>query len=246
VFVGLLNDRGYYIDPAAFRDFLEIVTSLKPAIDADLTYLLPAFPDKKADLRRISRKLIRANFTLPELKRQFLEEDLVERSGWRFDGDLLILYRPYFTKIPLERVLEIRDHQQDMYNAFQRYLQNLLAGFSQEDTETKLLSTLRDIDTGIRELDKKFQSVRTDYRRKDIFMGIGVLSTGLALIAGIEWGKDLAQTIASVTGAATGMQFFSAFGEKKKAMGSIAEDRFYVPWLMKREASSLAEQSDQS
>ena len=233
--ISIVGGKGYSLDPAAFRDFLATIGQLKPAIAAGLTYLLPAFPEKKREFRRIGKHLTSANFSLPELKRQFNESELIESVSYRFEGDLLNLYLPYFTSIPLERILEIRDKQSDMYNDFQRYLQNLLEGLSVEETEQKLLTTLREIDSGIRELDKKFRSIKADYGRKDVYMGLGVLCTGLALFAGIEWSKEIAQLIASATGTATGMQFLSNLGEKKKATGALADDRFFLPWLIHRE-----------
>src|SRR5277367_948593 len=57
--------------------------------------------------------------------------------------------------------------QRDMYNDFQRYLENLLFGLSASESEIKILGVLRDIYTGIRELNKKFCSVKTEYARKD-------------------------------------------------------------------------------
>jgi len=227
-----LRGHGYALDPAAFRDFLTTISQLRPAVDAGLTYILPTFPDRKRETKRLVSKLTCANFDLPELRRQFAEEDLSDETAIRFKGDLLNLYLPYFTHIPLERVLEIRDREQDMYNAFQRHLEVLLAGLSQAEGERKLLETLRDIDRGIRELDRKFHSVKTEYGRKDIYMGLGVLCTGLAVFAGVEWGKDIAQWIAGATGTATSMQYLSARAEKAKAFQAVADDRFYVPWLV--------------
>jgi hypothetical protein len=237
--VGVVGGIAYSLDPAAFADFLKVVSQTRPAINAGLTYLLPAFPNKKKDFRRISKCLVPANFKLEDLNRQFEEQELTEPNGVRFDGDLLNLYLPYFTSIPLERILEIRDQQQDMYNDFQRYLENLLNGLSAEEAETKFLGVLRDIDTGIRELEKKFRSLKTEYGRKDIYMSIGILCTGLAIFASIEWGKDIAQMIAGATGSATGIQFMSGLGEKKKARAAIADDRFYLPWLIHNEARHI-------
>jgi len=234
--VALGNKGGYSLDPAAFEDFLEVVTRLKPAIDAGLTYLLPAFPDKKHEFRRVSSRLIPANFSLPELRRQFNEEELVDSALYRFDGDLLNLYMPHFTDIPIERIIEIREGQRDMYNDFQRYLENLLFGLSASESEIKILGVLRDIYTGIRELNKKFCSVKTEYARKDIFVGIGIICTGLALCASFEYGKEIAQLIAGTTGGATGIQFLTNLGDKKKANATISDDRFFLPWLIQNEA----------
>ncbi len=44
--VSMKDGEGYRVDPAAFEDFLEVVSSLRPAINAGLTYILPVFPDK--------------------------------------------------------------------------------------------------------------------------------------------------------------------------------------------------------
>jgi hypothetical protein len=240
-YVGLAGGEGYSLDPAAFADFLQVISQIRPAIDAGLTYLLPAFPDKKKEFRRLSKRLISANFKLEELNRQFMESELSNGPGFKFEGDLLNLYLPYFTGIPIERILEIRSQQQDMYNDFQRYLENLLYGLSAEETEVKFLGVLRDIDSGIRELEKKFRSVKGDYNRKDIYMGIGVLCTGLAMFAGLEWGKDIAQLVAGATGTATGIQFTANMSEKRKAQAALADDRFYLPWLIHKEAPSISD-----
>lgn len=226
--------QGYSLDPAAFRDFLITISQLRPAIETGLTYVIPAFPDKKRDFRRTYGRLTSANFSLPELKRQFLEEELVDHPGLGLQNELLSIHLPYFTNIPLERILEIRDHEQDLYNNFQRYLENLLVGLSPQETELKLLSVLRDIDAGVREIDRKFRSIKREYNRKDIFMGIGILCTGLAIFSGIEWGKEIAPMIASATGTATGVQFLSGVHDKKKAFESLSDDRFYLPWLIYR------------
>lgn len=238
-----LLGHGYSLDPAAFRDFLSTVSQLRPAIDAGLTYVLPTFPDRKRETRRLVSKLTTANFDLPELRRQFTEAELSDDRIVRFRGDLLNLYLPYFTHIPLERILEIRHREADMYSAFQRYLEVLLAGLSQAEGERKLLETLRDIDRGVRELDRKFRSVKAEYGRKDIYMGMGVLCTGLAIFAGIEWSKDVAQWIAAATGGATSMQYLSTRAEKAKAHQAIGDDKFYVPWLVYQAAPTELETS---
>lgn len=49
-YVGLLGGGGYSLDPAAFADFLQVISQTRPAIDAGLT--MPAFPDKK-EFRRL-------------------------------------------------------------------------------------------------------------------------------------------------------------------------------------------------
>jgi hypothetical protein len=239
-YVGLAGGDGYSLDPAAFEDFLQVISQTRPAIDAGLTYLMPAFPNKKKEFKRLNKRLISANFKLQELNRQFMENELSDSPGFRFEGDLLDLYLPYFTSIPLERILEIRNQQQDMYNDFQRYLENLFFGLSAEETEAKFLGVLRDVDTGIRELEKKFQSVKKEYGRKDIYMGVGVLCTGLAIFAGYEWGKDVAQIIASATGTATGIGFTANLSDKRKAQSALADDRFYLPWLIHKQAPSIS------
>lgn len=234
--VGLGSEGGYSLDPAAFEDFLQIVTQLKPAIDAGMTYLLPTFPDQKKEFRRVAARLTSANFKLPELKRQFAESELSDKNFYRFDGDLLNLYLPHFTDLPIERLMEIRSNQSDMYNDFQRYMENLFFGLSEDESELKLLNLLREIDSGIRELEKKFKSLRNEYARKDIYVGIGVLCTSLALYAGVEFGKEIAQMIASATGGATGIQFLSNLGERKKGAEALSSERFFVPWLIHRES----------
>lgn len=216
---------------------------MRPAIDAGLTYLMPAFPDEKQEYRRIASKLTSANFQLEELKRQFQEQELVVKNGLYFQGDLLNLYLPYFTNIPLERILEIRNREQDMYNTFQRYLEDITKGISQAEGEERLLSTLKDIDKGIRDLEKKFRATCADYNRQNIYIGIGMICAGLAVIAGIQFGNEVAKAIAGVTGVATGIQFISSKNESIKSRESLADDKFYMPWLVYREMPSLTEKA---
>ncbi len=240
---GMLFSRGktYTLDVAAFRDFLDCLTVLRPAVDAGLTYLLPSFPDDKAEMRRLSKRLTSANFSLEELNHQFQEYDLYDSDLVRFEGHLLNLYLPYFKDVPIERILEIRDKQGDMYNDFQRYVQNLLAGVDQDETELRLLGFMKDVDTGIRELNRLFESTQREYYRKNIVLGLGVLSTGLALYASAEWGQEIAKYIAGATGGATGLKLLSSTADKANAMAKQAEDRFYLPWLVHKSEPSIVE-----
>ncbi len=231
--------KSYALDPAAFRDFLSVISQLQPALRSGMAYLLPTFPDNAREFRGMSLRLTPANFKLEELRRQFAEEELAQSARCQFRGDLLNLYLPYFTDISLERILEIRDRQQTMYNDFQRYLENLLYGLSEAEAERRLLTFLREVDEGIRELDKKFRSIQTDYRRKNIYARIGVLSTGLAIFAGLEFAREVGQMVSAALGGATAMQLLSTRGEGKKAMGVVAADRFYLPWLIQKEAERV-------
>lgn len=244
--VELGSKGGYSLDPAAFEDFLNILTSLKPAVNSGLTYLLPAFPDQKRDFRRLSTRLTSANFRLSDLSRQFKEEELSSNDYYRFKGDLLNIYMPHFTNVPIERIVEIREKHVDSYNDFQRYMENLLYGISEEETEVRILSIMRDIDMGVRELRKKFLSVSEEYRRRDIYIGIGMFCTSLAIYASVEYGKDIAQLIGSITGGATGIGLLKNSGEKKKSALSISQDNFYLPWLLQREAEKISDNLSKS
>ena len=234
--VGVSSSRSYTLDRAAFDDFLKLVSDVRPAVDAGLTYVLPTFPDKQSDYRRLSKRLVTANFKLEELNRQFMENELSESKGYCYDGKLLNLYLPYFTNVPIERVIEIRDQQKDMYEEFQRYLEDLFFGLSKQDTEIKFLGVLRDIDRGIRELEKQFRSLKSEYRRKDIIVGIGLVCTALAMYAGLEWGQEIGELVAAATGGATGMQFVSNIGERSNEKSRHMGSKFYLPWLIYNEA----------
>jgi len=192
-------------------------------------------------MRRLSKRLTSANFSLEELNHQFQEYDLYDSDLVRFEGHLLNLYLPYFKDVPIERILEIRDKQGDMYNDFQRYVQNLLAGVDQDETELRLLGFMKDVDTGIRELNRLFESTQREYYRKNIVLGLGVLSTGLALYASAEWGQEIAKYIAGATGGATGLKLLSSTADKANAMAKQAEDRFYLPWLVHKSEPSIVE-----
>lgn len=241
---GMLYAHGktYTLDNQAFCDFLESITLLRPAVDAGLAYFLPSFPDDKVQMRRLNRHLTSANFSLSELDRQFNESELYDSDQIHFDGDLLNLYLPYFKDVPIERILEIRDKQQDMYNEFQRYLENLIGGIEKDEAEEKLLLFLRDVDTGIRELNRSFTSAQKEYFRKDIVLGLGILSTGLALYASAEWGQELAKYVAGATGGATGMKLLSGIADKSTAFSKHSDDRFYLPWLVHKAKPTLIEQ----
>ncbi len=233
--------KSYTLDRSAFRDFIQCITLLRPAVDAGLTYLVPSFPDEKVEMRRISKKLTSANFSLEELNNQFQETELYDSETIRFEGDLLNLYLPYFKDVPLERILEIRNKQEDMYNEFQRHMENLIKGSSVEETELKLLGFLREVDTGIRELNRAFTSTKKEYARKNIVIGLGVLCTGLALYASAEWGQELAKYIAGATGGATGLKLLSSSADRSAALSRHTEDRFYLPWLVHNSTPSIVE-----
>jgi hypothetical protein len=60
------------------------------------------------------------------------------------------------------------------------------------------------------------------------------------MFAGLEWGKDIAQLVAGATGTATGIQFTANMSEKRKAQAALADDRFYLPWLIHKQAPSIS------
>ena len=227
-----LIGEGYSINSRAFDHFLSVVTTLRPAVESGFTYLFPTFPDQKRELSGVNRQTTSANFSLPELQRQFSEAPLGDGTFFRFRGDILNLYLPHFTDVPLKRVLEIRNQHSVLYSDFQKCFEGLLKSVSEDQTEIVILNFLKTVDEGIRELNREFISIQSSYSRKNVNMGIGILCTGLAMYVGAQYGQELAALIATATGGATGMQYLSGRADHNGRIDRIRTHKFYVPWTI--------------
>jgi hypothetical protein len=74
----LLSAGGVKLHFATSGDLTVANTNLPSAV---------AFPDKKKEFRRLNKRLISANFKLQELNRQFMENELSDSTGFRFEGE---------------------------------------------------------------------------------------------------------------------------------------------------------------
>ena len=220
----------YTIDSAAFDDLLTIYFQLRPAIKAGVAQVLPSFPDTAKMFRNKNLGLTSANFQLPDLQEQFYESEIESIGLSRGPSGLSHLLLPHFTNIPFERLLEIREKENDIYWEFQRRLERMLFGASEIESETIILNFLKDVDSGVRELHRKFKDIEATYKRKNIYMLIKFLSVGLSMMAPID--PEAKKTIATIIGGISAFDYLTTKEDKAKAMYENRNNQFYLPWLV--------------
>lgn len=232
-----ITGKVYSIDVGAFDDLLTTFFTLKPAIKAGIAQILPVFPDEVARFKDKRLGLTCANFSLPELQNQFYETDLL--SATRRPSGLSHLLLPHFTNVPLERVLEIRDQEADLYWEFQRRFERLLVGASRVESETIILNFLRDVDLGVRELHRKFKDIEVTYKRKNIYMLLKFMSIGLTFLAPVE--PEVRKAIAAVVGGISSFDYLTTKEDKAKNLYETRGTQFYLPWLIFKGSSDVVE-----
>jgi hypothetical protein len=226
--VGLNDEKAYYIDPAAFDDMLTTCFRLRPAINAGFAYLIPHFPDNKRLSKPRKLGLTSANFTLKDLQTQFNEQNFNLADKKRQNSGLTYLLLPHFTNVPFERVLEIRAKEEELYWEFQRRLEHLLYEADQLESEQILMEFLREVDRGVRELQRKFTDIQEIYRRKSIYMLIKFICASLVLLSPVE----AREVISGILGSMTVFDFFTLHEQKAKEIYQLRSNRFYLPWLI--------------
>jgi len=220
----------YTIDSAAFDDFLTIYFLLRPAIKAGVAQVLPSFPDTVKMFRNKNLGLTSANFQLPDLQEQFYESEIDSIGLSRGQSGLSHLLLPHFTNIPFERLLEIREKENDIYWEFQRRLERMLFGASEVESEAIILNFLKEVDSGVRELHRKFKDIEATYKRKNIYMLIKFLSVGLSMMAPID--LEAKKTIATIIGGISAFDYLTTKEDKAIAMCKNRNNQFYLPWLV--------------
>ena len=224
----------YTIDPIAFDDFLTVACRLRPALDAGIATLLPLFPDAKRRFSNRALGLTSANFRLRDLKMQF-EETIspLDMAGRRKSGFTQLLL-PHFTNVPMERILEIRTKEDELYWEMQRRMEQLLRGASTLESERRLLAFMREADQGVRELHRKFKSIQTNYSRRNVYMRIKFLSAALVLLAPVE----ARETLGAILGSISAFDYLTAREDRAKQMYETRDNKFYLPWLVFKTAET--------
>ncbi len=226
-----ITGKVYRLDHAAFDDLLTVTLRLRPAIEAGISQVLPAFPDSTKRFQAKSLGLTSANFHLEELLTQFNEFDSDE-SSLRTSSGLSHLLLPHFSRVPIERILEIREKESDLYAAFQRRMENMLRGASQTDSETRILEYLRDVDMGVRELHRKFQDVQKLYKRRNIEMLVKFIAAGMVVLSPLDVAAKA--SIASILGGISAFDYMTTKREEANSHLELQSDKFYLPWLIFR------------
>lgn len=226
----VVTGKAYTIDQAAFNDLLQLVTRMRPALEAGVSEIVPIFPDTEHILRSRSLRLTTANFKLPELQQQFSEEELLGSYAPREASSLSHLLLPHFTNVPFERILEIRVKESDMYAEFQRRFERLLHESETTESEERILSFLRDVDGGVRELHRKFSEIESNYRRKNIYMLIKFFAVGLVLMAPVD--AEIKKAVGGVVGGLSAFDYFTSLEDVAKSKAELRNNQFYLPWLV--------------
>jgi hypothetical protein len=113
----------------------------------------------------------------------------------------------------------------------QRRLERVLHDCSDTDSEAKVLEFLRDVDQGVRELDRRFHDIQRMYGRNVAFL-VGYLSVGLTLFAPLD--PEAKGTLASIIGGLNSFSFLTSKQEEAEAKTNLRGDSFYLPWRVFR------------
>ncbi len=236
---GVLNVNGkvYSVEREALTRLVVLLQQLRPAVEAGITRIYPSFPDEPRRFSQPKLGLTAANFRSEELRRQFFEHSRVDGGGQaRTDLGLSHVLLPHFRGIPIERVLEIRDQEAGLYWEMQRRLERVLHQCSETDSETKILEFLRDVDQGIRHLDRRFHDIQKMYSRKNVAFLVGYLSVGLTMFAPLD--PEAKRTLASIIGGINSFSFLTSKQKEAEARAELRGDDFYLPWQIFRAASN--------
>jgi hypothetical protein len=222
----------YALDANAFRDFLTVTTGLRPALDAGASYVIPIFPDQKNLLRGRRLGLTPANFTKPELERQFWEEPAEEREGAerRSPRALSHLLLPHFSNVPFERILEIRTKESALYDDFQQRFARALGEASKTDSDARILEFLRDVDDGVRMLEARFNEIGAAYRRRNISLTLRFVAAGMVWMTPAD--LEVKKTITEMIGGLSAFEYVSARNDVISDKAALRSERFYLPWLV--------------
>lgn len=220
--------KSYWIDRAAFDAFVNLCCRTAQMLDTGYVNLVPIFPDSERNLRRGSLGLTSANFRLRALQTQFEERVNLPSAPRRSALGITNLLLPHFSRVPIDRLVEIREREANRYLAFQRKLESLLSDAETTTSEERLLQFLREVDGGVRELDAHFRQIQKDYRRRNITLGIKLLMAGLVMYAPVE----AKEVIGTIVGGMSGLEFLSSVETCAQEKSRAQESDFYLPWLI--------------
>lgn len=230
--------KNHHLYRAEFDTFLHLLCTARPFLDSGYLTIVPSYqPEaKRFDIRTKARLgLHSANFRMEDLRRQFEEEgykDLVPESGI-----VPYLYLPYFSGLSSEDVVKVRQQEEDLYIDFQRMLSGLLGGLSENDTEKQLFDQLREIDEGVRKLNRSYEAMRKGMRIENATV---ISKVAMGLLTLIPLGKIA--VIVNVLGGA-GLTLFEHFKTKQgppPLKTQIKQDEFYLMWrLLKPEENRI-------
>jgi hypothetical protein len=165
------------IDPTEGEDLealLALLCEIKPYLRAKLVEVVNFSNDiRGVQVQRFNAKnrLVAANFKLADLERQFEEP--------KYETQVINLYLPYFRNLSPSQVIDLRQQEQVLYRNLERALDDLLYGKNQIDSEASLLSTLRNVDQHVNDLENRFKAIQRAEGRKDIWTLIGFIGIGL-------------------------------------------------------------------
>lgn len=224
----------YLIDRAAFDDLIVALFELKPAIECGVATVLPVFSDTTRLFRKKSLRLTAANFRDHELHAQFFEHGSLEQG--RSQAGLSQLLLPHFAGVPLERILEIREKETDLYCEFQRRIERMLAGASSTDSEAKIIEFLRDVDSGVREIDRRFREIQAAYRRKNVMILLQFMGVGLAAFVPID--AEARKSLAGILGSISLFDYIKTKEAKSESLSGMRANACYLPWLIFKDRKS--------
>ena len=225
------KEEGYKIDVAEFEAFLDLLISHRPAIESGVANILPSFPDTEKKVRNKNLALISANFSSRELHKQFFE--LPDSGIVKRESSPIILLLPHFGNISIEKVLEIREKENDLYGEFQHTFKTLL-DTSPRDSESVILKQMRDVDEGVKALNRKSREIQRGYWRKNYTITIGTLLINLVPL--ISRGVEIDRISSVILGAA--FQAFTARKEYRAQLSSLRDNQFYMHWRLSKAAGS--------
>ena len=224
--VGYKN--AYSVDPVSLGELIRVICNLRPAISVGAANVLPFFPESRKVFRDKKLGLTSVNFRLKNLQMQFEESETVDDQGKRKRSGLTQLLLPHFENVTFERIIEIRAKEEELYWEFQRRLENLLHRASQVESERLLLSFMKDVDEGVREINRKFTELQVNYRRKNIYMTVKFLSVAMVLMAPVE----AREVISAVLGSTTIFEYLTTREDRARELYKSRNNKFYLPWLV--------------
>lgn len=219
--------KGEDLDP-----FLRLLCIARPFIKNGLVSILPAHCQAGIETQAVLGNkygLVSANFQREELEDQF-EEKL-------YKTHVANIYLPYFSGIYPEDIIHIRHEEKRLYDGFEHGLSRLINEDNEHDYEQKLLSELREIDDHVRQLIEKFEAIQYAYRKKNIYLLIGLATIGLVML----FPSNIVPALNQLLGCSTGfsmMAYLQSKIEKANKIKGLREEKFYLFWRLNNMAST--------
>ncbi len=231
--------KNHHLLRSEFDSFLHLLCSARPFLDSGDLTLLPSYQPEAKQLSirtKAGLGLIRANFQLPELRRQFEEEGLDDLQLGA--GKPPYLYLPYFTNLSARDVLALRQQESGLYNEFQSHLKALLYGLPQAESERALLRRLEEIDQQVRSLAKSYEAIRDAARKRNLSYLLGFVAIGLVPLIPAGLVTPLAALLG--VGSLSGFKYIGERKEKAPAKLLLKQDEVFLLWRLRTLEKSLA------